>query len=251
MLTSSSAASVVTSASTPARSCTGTRTSHSSSGCADATRAGCDERRCARSSTDSSAPRSDLSTDVAHVAEPGDQAVEHLDDGTPVLGADVGPDARMAGRDAGHVAKAAGGETQQRSVFLGSLVGEMHQASPRSGGERVTPRPPARRDDRAAAATTSAPSEDTMDRTEANASSSVAAVGVSTHTAPSNRSASAPSTPSCSDPAIGWPPTNRGRVDGIDDRRLHAADVGHEAAGRVERPTYLRRRCRRRVPPRT
>ena len=35
-------------------------------------------------------------------------------------------------------------------------------------------------------------------------------VGVSTHVAPANRSASAPSGPSCSDPAIGWPPTKRG-----------------------------------------
>ena len=39
---------------------------------------------------------------------------------------------------------------------------------------------------------------------------SVSTVGVSTHVAPSKRSASAPSTPSCSEPAIGWPPTNRG-----------------------------------------
>ena len=35
------------------------------------------------------------------------------------------------------------------------------------------------------------------------------AVGVSTQVAPTNRSASAPSTPSCSEPAIGWPPTKR------------------------------------------
>src|SRR6185437_10096532 len=37
-----------------------------------------------------------------------------------------------------------------------------------------------------------------------------AAVGVSTQVAPVNRSSSAPSSPTCSDPAIGWPPTNRG-----------------------------------------
>ena len=54
------------------------------------------------------------------------------------------------------------------------------------------------------------------------------AVGVSTQTAPANRSASAPSTPSCSEPAIGWPPTKRGSADGGDDRGLHAADVGDE-----------------------
>ena len=34
--------------------------------------------------------------------------------------------------------------------------------------------------------------------------------GVSTHVAPANRSASAPSSPSCSEPAIGCPPTKRG-----------------------------------------
>ena len=38
----------------------------------------------------------------------------------------------------------------------------------------------------------------------------VSGVGVSTHTAPSNSSGSAPSSPSCSQPAIGWPPTKRG-----------------------------------------
>ena len=32
---------------------------------------------------------------------------------------------------------------------------------------------------------------------------------INTHVAPTNSVASAPSTPSCSEPAIGWPPTNR------------------------------------------
>ena len=40
----------------------------------------------------------------------------------------------------------------------------------------------------------------------------VGASGVSTQVAPTNRSASAPSRPSCSEPAIGWPPTKRGRA---------------------------------------
>ena len=59
-------------------------------------------------------------------------------------------------------------------------------------------------------------------------------VGVSTHVAPTNRSASAPSTPSCSEPAIGWPPTKRADASGRaastvgDDRRLHRPDVGDE-----------------------
>ncbi len=36
-------------------------------------------------------------------------------------------------------------------------------------------------------------------------------VGVSTHVAPTNSSPEAPSIPTCSLPAIGWPPTKRGR----------------------------------------
>ena len=56
-------------------------------------------------------------------------------------------------------------------------------------------------------ATTDAPSEDTIERTSVKASSSVPATGVSTQVAPSNRSARDPSTPSSSEPAMGWPPT--------------------------------------------
>ncbi len=44
----------------------------------------------------------------------------------------------------------------------------------------------------------------------AYASGSVLVVGVSTHVAPTKRSGSAPSMPTCSDPAMGWPPTKRG-----------------------------------------
>ena len=36
------------------------------------------------------------------------------------------------------------------------------------------------------------------------------AVGVSTQVAPTKRSPEAPSTPTCSEPAMGWPPTKRG-----------------------------------------
>jgi hypothetical protein len=56
-------------------------------------------------------------------------------------------------------------------------------------------------------AITSAPKEDTIERTSVKAASSVPAVGVSTQVAPVNRSARAPSTPSSSEPAMGWPPT--------------------------------------------
>ena len=41
--------------------------------------------------------------------------------------ADVEPDPRLAARHPGHVAKAAGRESQQRGVFLGSVAGHAHQ----------------------------------------------------------------------------------------------------------------------------
>ena len=44
-----------------------------------------------------------------------------------VLRADVEPDAGAPTRDPGHVAEAAGGESQQRGVFLGAVAGEPHQ----------------------------------------------------------------------------------------------------------------------------
>ena len=126
MLTSSSAASVVTSASTPARSGTGTRTSHSWSGRADASgQVATGELRALEHGQQRVAVG--LVHRGAHVAEPGDEAVEHVDDRRAVLGADVGPDAGMTGGDPGHVAEAAGREPQQRPVLLGSLVGEVHQ----------------------------------------------------------------------------------------------------------------------------
>ena len=42
------------------------------------------------------------------------------------------------------------------------------------------------------------------------AAGSVVAVGVSTQVAPTNSSPEAPSNPTCSDPAMGWPPMNWG-----------------------------------------
>ena len=58
-------------------------------------------------------------------------------------------------------------------------------------------------------ATTSAPSSATTAAAVANVASEVPACGVSTHTAPTNIDASAPSSPSSSLPAIGCPPTKR------------------------------------------
>ena len=87
-------------------------------------------------------------------------------------------------------------------------VGDVHQrrrGELRARGSR--PRP-ARR---AARASTSIdlgaePADDAAHGGEARAGR-CARVGVSTQVAPANRSASAPSRPSCSEPAIGWPPT--------------------------------------------
>jgi len=60
---------------------------------------------------------------------------------------------------------------------------------------------------------------------------SVDDVGVRTQVEPAKSSRSAPSGPSCSDPAIGCPPTKRGVGDLSDDRALDAANVGdHELA---------------------
>ena len=56
-------------------------------------------------------------------------------------------------------------------------------------------------------ATTDAPMEATIDRMSVKAASSVPETGVSTQVAPSNRSGRDPSTPSSSEPAMGWPPT--------------------------------------------
>ena len=82
-------------------------------------------------------------------------------------------------------------------------------------------------------------------------------VGVSTHAAPTNRSARAPSMPSCSEPAIGWPPTKRAARPAApardlgDDRALHRTDVGDERHARVEQRRPPRPRSRRPAPRRT
>ena len=60
----------------------------------------------------------------------------------------------------------------------------------------------------------SAPKPLTHERTAAKTSGSVRPVGVRTQVAPTNRSALAPASPSCSEPAIGWPPTKRATAVG-------------------------------------
>ena len=73
-------------------------------------------------------------------------------------------------------------------------------------------------------ATTSAPSSETRVWIVENAAASVLCVGVSTHVDPTKRSALAPSSPSCSDPAIGCPPTKRAARSGR--RRATSATTG-------------------------
>ncbi len=75
-----------------------------------------------------------FSHDRAHLAQPRDQLVQLDHDGVAVLGADVGPDARMAGRDARHVAKAARGQPQHGAVLLGALGRQAHHRRRREVG---------------------------------------------------------------------------------------------------------------------
>ena len=69
-----------------------------------------------------------------------------------------------------------------------------------------------------------------------SARSSVAAVGVSTHTAPAKRSASAPSIAVLLGARHRVPADEAGVADGVDDRGLHAADVGDDAPVRWPAP---------------
>ena len=98
-------------------------------------------------------------------------------------------------------------------------AGRVHEGGGHQVGHVATPRPPSGRGRPGDRATTSAPSWVT---TACNGgrrpSGSVLAVGVSTQVAPTNRSGSAPATPICSEPAMGWPPTKRGWAHGPDHR---------------------------------
>ena len=149
---------------------------------------------------------------VAGLAELGEQPVHRVEDRVAVLGADVGPDAGLAGGDAGHVAEPTGRQAQQRAVLLGAVSARRsHRAWPPSGAARVRRRRRARRGARASRVDDlGAEGGDDRCRTWRRRGRSVCAVGREHPRAPSNSSASAPSTPSCSEPAIGCPPTNRG-----------------------------------------
>ena len=111
MLTPRSVASVVTSASTPTRSGTGTlhlrqvRGPGQPAGQVAPVLTGPFEQGQER------APVVE-GHGVPQLGDRGDQPVEHRHDGRPVLAADVGPDARMPGGDAGHVPESAGRQPQ-------------------------------------------------------------------------------------------------------------------------------------------
>ena len=238
MLTPSSLASVVTSASTPGRSGTGTRTSASSSGRADAAPAGSPAPR--------GPARARRSSAVAVAVRPRRRAcrasapiepVEHVDDGVAVLGADVGPDAGVARRRCGSCRGsrrrpgAAG-----RACSSAPLGGQRHQRGRgevghvgHHGDQRVVALG-RQRDDLGA--------ERRHDRAHARVGRRrrCRRVGVSTHAAP------------CEQVGVGAvdalllrarPSGGRrrsgGRSTARDDRRLHAADVGDDAAARRAR----------------
>ena len=82
---------------------------------------------------------------------------------------------------------------------------------PPSGGARGTPRPPACRAPRGRGRSRSPPGRRARRVPGRRRWGRWWGSGVSTQVAPTNSSAEAPSTPTCSLPAMGWPPTNRGR----------------------------------------
>ena len=223
MFTPSRPASVVTSASTPGRSGTGTRSSTSSSA------AGPDGQvapgRRARSSTASSASRRRRRRAAPDLSSAPQVVVERGDDRVAVGDADVGPDAGVPGGDAGHVAEAAGREPQQDRVLLAVRRRDVHERRRRELRHVAH-----HRDERVVVLGRDLDDLGARARRPGrgrswNASGSVRSVGVSTQVAPANRSTSAPSSPSCSEPAIGCPPTKRGAASGraastaADDRR--------------------------------
>ena len=156
MLTSISPSRVVTSASTPGRSRTGTRTSAvTRSPGAPAGRLTRASR--ARSSTSSISSRSPVADQLAHLAEGGEQPVEDVDDPGAVLHADVRPDGRDDRRRCGSCPGsrrrpgAAGWRARGRCRPPGS------SGWPRSGAARGRPWPPGRRGEPAGSSTTLAP----------------------------------------------------------------------------------------------
>ena len=70
----------------------------------------------------------------AHGLETEEVVVETGDDGVAIGHADVGPDRRVPGSDAGHVAEAARGQAQQRGVLFAAPGGHVHERAGRELG---------------------------------------------------------------------------------------------------------------------
>src|SRR5579863_6388617 len=208
MFTPRSPATLVSSARTPSRSDTGTRTSTSRSG--RAPRAGKWRRaRLARSSTSRtpwrSAPRTrSRISRRSSITLSRDEAIAsalsaHTSGQIPGWPAAT----RVMSRN-----PPAASRRRTASCAAPSDAAFMSVAATRCGTWETTAT--SRSWSAGLRATTSAPSDETTPRTREKASRSVSGVGVRTHNALVKRSGSAPSSPTCSEPAMGWPPTNRG-----------------------------------------
>ena len=181
---------------------------------------------------------------AAPAAEPVDEAVERVDDGVAVLGADVGPDGRVARRRCGSCpgSRRRPGAAGRRAPRPARRPGVISVAAVRwgtwrhDGHQRVVA--VGREGDDLGAEVGHDPSARRRRRRRR-----CSAVGVSTQTAPSNRSASAPSTPSSSEPAIGWPPTKRGSAIAADASDAFTLPTSvTSAGGRGQRRGGPRRR---------
>ena len=201
--------------------------------------AGSTRARRAWSSTPSSRSRSPSATIARTSASASISSSSSATMAVAVLGADVGPDARVAGGDAGHVPEPAGRQAQHGPVLLGPLVGQAHHGGRGQVRARATPWPPASRGGRAGWPPPTPRSDDTIERMAVKAASSVPGTGVSTQVAPSNRSARAPSTPSSSEPGHRVAADVAGVVHQVEHRRLHAADVGDQAGAGGQRLAHL------------
>ena len=126
MFTSRSARIVVTSASAPGRSRTGTRHSTTDSG------RGIRGGRLRRARASVIEQRHERATvlvdeDPAGLVETLAQVVERFNDCSRIVSEDVRPDRRVTSRDAGHVPEAARSKAEHHSVFFGGVGREHHQ----------------------------------------------------------------------------------------------------------------------------
>ena len=145
-----------------------------------------------------------------HGAEGLDEQVEGLDDGIGVVVADVGPDGGLAGGDPGHVPEAAGGQLQQGGVLLAHARRPGPSGWPRSGGARGRPPPPASR-------AGPAPGPPRWPRGRPGRCGPGCRRrgrwwrwGSGPRWRPRRARRRRPPRPTCSEPAMGWPPTKRG-----------------------------------------